>query len=83
MIYIAIFLSYKQQLEKLGREIEELKYENRNLSQNVMDLMPDENNEDPRIHQYNNKGWSTHITLHLLIEFFRLKLYLKIMMRKQ
>ena len=66
MIYIAIFLSFEQQLEKLGREIEELKYENRNLSQNVMDLMPDENTEGTRIHQYNNKGWSSYFILHSL-----------------
>jgi len=44
----------QQQLERLGREIEELKYENRNLSNNVMDLMPDDGH-DPRQHDRNNK----------------------------
>ena len=32
-----------QQLERLGKEIEELKFENRNLSHNVMNLMPNDN----------------------------------------
>ena len=45
---------FKQQLERLGREIEELKSENRNLSSNVMDLMPDHG--DPHQHDRNHKG---------------------------
>ena len=53
MIYL--FFLFKQQLERLGREIEELKYENRNLSNNVMDLIPDDGH-DPRQHDRNNKG---------------------------
>ena len=50
---ILLFL-FKQQLERLGREIEELKYENRNLSNNVMDLMPDDADGDQ--HDRNHKG---------------------------
>ena len=47
---ILLFL-FKQQLERLGREIEELKYENRNLSNNVMDLMPDDGDQHDRNHK--------------------------------
>ena len=54
LAFIFLFLS-KQQLERLGKEIEELKYENRNLSNNVMDLMPDDSH-DPHQQDLNHKG---------------------------
>ena len=48
---------FKQQLERLGREIEELKSENRNLSDNVMDLMPDHTDHShPHQQDRNHKG---------------------------